>query len=56
VGRIGAPSDGTILVEETLLEGVTQRVVLPVSHTGMLLNGAVASTAAAFLKTGRFTG
>jgi hypothetical protein len=56
VGRLGAPSDGTILVDETLLTGATERLVLRVSHTGMLLSGAVAARAAAFLSTGRFGG
>jgi pimeloyl-ACP methyl ester carboxylesterase len=56
LGRLGAPSDGTILVEETALSGTTQRLVLRVSHTGMLLSGAVAARAAEFLSTGRFGG
>jgi hypothetical protein len=56
VGRLGAPSDGTVLVEETVLDGITERVVLRVSHTGLLLSGAVARRAAAFLSTGRFGG
>src|SRR5208282_589897 len=47
VGRIEAPSHGTVLVPETLLEGAAERVLLPVSHTGMLLSATVASTAAA---------
>ncbi len=56
LGRLGGPSDGTVLVEETVLEGTTERRVLRVSHTGMLLSGAVAARAAAFLSTGRFDG
>jgi pimeloyl-ACP methyl ester carboxylesterase len=53
VGRLGAESDGTVLVEETQLPGTTAHVVLPVSHTGLLLSGAVAARTAAFLSTGR---
>jgi len=56
VGRLGAPSDGTVLVDETFLDGASQRLVLRVSHTGMLLSAQVASAAAAFLKTGQFSG
>lgn len=53
-GEIGAPSDGTVAVEETQIEGVTDRVVLRVSHTGMLFSSGVAQQAGAFLRTGRF--
>jgi pimeloyl-ACP methyl ester carboxylesterase len=54
VGTLGGPSDGTVLVEETQLPGAADRVVLRVSHTGMLFSGAVAKHTAAFLRTGRF--
>jgi hypothetical protein len=53
-GTLGGPSDGTILVEETRLDGAADRVVLRVSHTGLLFSGAVARAAGAFLRTGRF--
>jgi pimeloyl-ACP methyl ester carboxylesterase len=56
VGTLGGPSDGTILVEETLIDGAADRVVLRVSHTGMLFSAQVARAAAAFLSTGRFSG
>ena len=55
VGTLGGPSDGTILVGETQLEGAADRIVLRVSHTGMLFSAAVAKQAAAFLSTGRFS-
>jgi pimeloyl-ACP methyl ester carboxylesterase len=54
VGTLGGPSDGTILVEETELDGTADRLVLRVSHTGMLFSAAVARAAGAFLTTGRF--
>jgi pimeloyl-ACP methyl ester carboxylesterase len=54
VGKLGGPSDGTVLIEETRLEGAVDRVVLRVSHTGMLFSAAVARAAGAFLATGRF--
>ena len=53
-GKLGAPSDGTVTVEETQIEGAADRVVLHVSHTGMLLSSRVARQAGAFLRTGRF--
>jgi hypothetical protein len=55
VGTLRGPSDGTILVEETELDGTADRVVLRVSHTGMLFSAAVARAAGAFLSTGRFS-
>jgi pimeloyl-ACP methyl ester carboxylesterase len=54
VGRLGGASDGTILLDETQIEGAADRVVLRVSHTGMLFSAAVARAAAGFLSTGRF--
>jgi pimeloyl-ACP methyl ester carboxylesterase len=56
VGSLRGPSDGTVLVEETLLEGARDRVVLRVSHTGMLFSAAVARAAGVFLGTGSFVG
>jgi pimeloyl-ACP methyl ester carboxylesterase len=55
VGPLGGPSDGTVLVEETELDGAVERLVLRVSHTGMLFSAAVAHAAGAFLNTGRFS-
>ena len=55
VGSLTGASDGTVLVEETQLEGANDRVILRVSHTGMLFSSAVAHEAAAFLGTGRFS-
>ena len=54
VGAMGGPSDGTILVDETQIDGAADRVVLRVSHTGMLFSAKVASAAGTFLRTGRF--
>jgi pimeloyl-ACP methyl ester carboxylesterase len=55
VGPLGAPSDGTVSVEETELPGAADRIVLRVSHTGMLFSAAVATQAGAFLSSGRFS-
>lgn len=53
-GPLGGPSDGTVSVEETQIEGAADRLVLRVSHTGLLFSAPVARAAAAFLRTGRF--
>lgn len=58
VGRLlglgDEPNDGTVLVAETELPGATDRIVVPVSHTGMLFSPEVARFTAAFLRSGRF--
>ena len=46
--------DGTVLVEETRLPGLTDHLVLPVTHTGMLISVEVAKQTAHFLREGRF--
>ena len=50
----GGPNDGTICVEETELPGAADRIVLPVSHTGILFSAEAARQTASFLATGRF--
>jgi pimeloyl-ACP methyl ester carboxylesterase len=54
VGKLGGPSDGTILLEEVHIDGAADRAVLRVSHTGMLFSAAVARAAGSFFRTGRF--
>jgi pimeloyl-ACP methyl ester carboxylesterase len=48
------PNDGTVAVSETLLPGATGHIVLPVSHTGMLLSARVAHEVGQFFDNGRF--
>jgi pimeloyl-ACP methyl ester carboxylesterase len=54
VGTLGAPSDGTVTIEETQIDGAADRIVIRTSHTGMLFSAAVAAQAGIFLNTGRF--
>jgi pimeloyl-ACP methyl ester carboxylesterase len=49
-------NDGTVAVSETALPGAKASVLLPESHTGMLLSARVAAEVGGFLETGRFTG
>lgn len=51
---LDADHDGTVLVEETMLPGAKDHIVLSTSHTGMLLSAEVAEQAKAFLREGRF--
>ncbi|MDN3454054.1 MULTISPECIES: alpha/beta fold hydrolase [unclassified Psychrobacter] len=46
--------DGTVYVEETKLTTATDHIIMPVSHTGMLVNKEVAKQAIYFLKHGKF--
>jgi len=59
LGRVVArglpePNDGAVTVTETELDAACDRIVLPVSHTGMLLSRRVAHQVGAFLRDGRF--
>ena len=54
VGVFGAPSDGTIFVEETRLSGILDHLVLRVSHTALPFSSTVARQTAAFLSDGNF--
>jgi len=54
VGVYGAPSDGTIFVEETRLPGILEHLVLRVSHTALPFSSTVARQTAAFLNDGSF--
>jgi pimeloyl-ACP methyl ester carboxylesterase len=56
LGPMGAPNDGTVLVQETTLPGATQHLLLRVSHSGMPYSARVARQTAAFFREGRFEG
>ncbi len=53
-GGLDGPSDGTVLVEETQLDGRTAMVTLPVAHAAMGLSAVVAHQTGRFLVTGQF--
>ena len=54
VGGAGGPGDGTVAIAETRVEGLSEHLVLPVTHTGMLVSRQVAERAIRFLQTGSF--
>ncbi len=54
IENLERPHDGTVSVRETRLPGASDRIDLPVSHTGLVLSRQVADNVAAFLKTGQF--
>lgn len=54
VSRLPRPHDGTVAETETQLPGETDRLALPVSHTGLVLSPTVTEAVDRFLATGRF--
>jgi pimeloyl-ACP methyl ester carboxylesterase len=48
------PHDGVVSLPETHVPGMRDHVVLPVSHTAMIVSGAVVNEVCAFLGTGHF--
>ena len=53
-GHFAGDHDGTVAVEETRLEGVTDHVVVDASHSGLLFSAQAADHTVAFLRSGRF--
>jgi pimeloyl-ACP methyl ester carboxylesterase len=58
LGRLFGPlpgaNDGVVRVEETTVEGMCDRVILPVGHSEMLVSPRVAHAVQLFLAHGRF--
>jgi pimeloyl-ACP methyl ester carboxylesterase len=53
-GRLPGVNDGAVCLEETAVEGMAERVILPVGHSAMLISARVAENVALFLAEGRF--
>jgi|SRR6185295_6454912 len=55
LGRLAGPNDGVVTVDETGIEGMRERLLLPVGHSQMLISRRVAQNVALFLAEGRFS-
>ena len=55
LGRLPGVNDGVVRLEETEIEGMSDRIVLPVGHTELIFSRRVAKLAADFLAHGRFS-
>jgi pimeloyl-ACP methyl ester carboxylesterase len=53
-GDFDGDNDGTVAVSETRLPGLTEHLLVPSSHSGLIFSAQVAEFAANFLETGRF--
>lgn len=53
-GPFGEPNDGTVAVAETQLDGARDHIIVPTTHTGMLISRNVAEQIGAFLRRGEF--
>ncbi|MCG8464540.1 MAG: alpha/beta hydrolase [Xanthomonadales bacterium] len=54
LGGVGGHGDGTVSVGETRLAGAQDEIILPVTHTGMVMSAMVARQVDAFLQQGCF--
>ena len=54
LGGVSGLGDGTVSVSETRLAGAADHVVLPATHTGMVVSAAVAANIHQFLQHGQF--
>ena len=53
-GRLPGVNDGVVRLEETTLEGMTERIVLPVGHSHLIFSPRVEAQTAQFLAHGKF--
>jgi len=54
LGSLAGSNDGVVTLEETAVEGMAERVVMPVGHSAMLVSARVAAQIAFFLSDGKF--
>ena len=53
-GRLPGPNDGVVRVEETVVDGMTARVLVPLGHSLLIVSGSVGRQVVCFMREGRF--
>lgn len=54
LGGLPGPSDGVVRVDETTVEGMTARALVPLGHSLLIVSGAVGRLVERFMSAGRF--
>ena len=54
LGALPGPNDGVVRVEETTVEGMTARALVPLGHSLLIVSGAVGALVERFMSAGRF--
>jgi len=54
LGALPGENDGVVRVEETTVEGMTERVLVPQGHSALAVSGRVSGLVERFLRAGRF--
>ncbi len=55
LGRLPGPNDGVVCVEETTVEGMTERALVSQGHSMLVVSGRVGELVERFIASGRFT-
>ena len=53
-GRLPGPNDGVVRVEETVVDGMTARVLVPLGHSLLIVSRSVGRQVVCFMREGRF--
>jgi len=53
-GPLAGPNDGVVRLDETTVEGMTERATVPLGHSLLIVSGRVARLVMAFLEHGNF--
>jgi pimeloyl-ACP methyl ester carboxylesterase len=53
-GALPGPNDGVVRVEETAVDGMTERALVPQAHSMLIVSGRVGALVDRFLAAGRF--
>jgi pimeloyl-ACP methyl ester carboxylesterase len=53
LGRLPGPNDGVVRVEETAVEGMTERALVPLGHSVLIVSGTVGRLVERFMSVGR---